>query len=179
MSTIKAWLRTYGRGTFLSWDFFVAIVCGAAAAGMTSVRVVRESAVTILIAEAAVGVALMAVVFAGMAIFATFYDSTYRRVLDLAGGFRSAMMPYITVSVVSALSGGVGILGAFALPSLGDWTGDLVCGASTLLFAWSVTGVVSITGLTLFHAGERAKLMRGADEAENIRAQRLRSPRAS
>jgi hypothetical protein len=172
-----AWFKKYGGGTFKSWDFYVAVVCGLAAYVICGSKAVRSAAVPILIAEAAIGVALLAVVFGAIAVFATFYDATYRRVLDLAGGFRSALMPYIVVAVIAALAGAVGIISALALPALDVIPFKLVSAASTLLCAWAITGMVSITELTLFHATERAKLMRGADEAETIRAQRLREGR--
>ncbi len=171
---MRAWVRKYGRGTFRSWDFYVAVVCGVAAYIICGSKVVRAAAVPVLMAEAAIGVGLLAVVFGAIAVFATFYDPSYRRVLDLAGGFRSALMPYISVAVISALAGAAGIIGALALPALGVFSAKLVCACSTFLFAWSVAGMVSITELTLFHASRRAELMRGADEAETIRAERLR-----
>ena len=172
---MRAWLKRYGRGTFRSWDFYVAIVCGVAAYFICGSKAVRTAAVPVLMGQAAIGVGLLAVVFGAIAVFATFYDPSYRRVLDLAGGFRSALMPYITVAVISALAGAAGIIGALALPALGVFPTQLVCAASTFLFVWSVAGMVSITELTLFHASRRAELMGGADEAETIRAKRLRS----
>lgn len=173
MSTIANWLRRYGRGTFRSWDFYVGVALGCVGAGASLVRSVRDAAVPILLAEAAVGVALTATVLAAMAIVATFFDPTYRRVLDLAGGFRAALMPYAVVGVVSAAGGAVGLIGALLLPALGKTVGAIDVGLSTLLFGWALAGTVAITELTLFHASQRASLMSGADQAETIRAKRL------
>jgi hypothetical protein len=56
---------------------------------------VRANAVTILLPEAGVGVALSAVVLAAMAVFTTFFDDYYRRVLETASGsVRAALLPY-------------------------------------------------------------------------------------
>lgn len=173
MTNAREWLRQYGRGTFRSWDFLVALGFGAASFGLGFVDAVRDAAVPILIAEAAIGVAVTATVFAALAVFATFYDGTYRRVLELAGGFRSALMPYIVVGVVSAAAGVVGLVAALALPALGAWAIEVAIALPTFLCVWTLTGTVSLIELTLFHAEARAKLMAGADEAESIRAERL------
>ena len=128
----------------------------------------------VLLAEAAFGVAVTATVLAAMAIFATFYDAGYRRVLDLSpGGFRAALEPYGVVGAVAAASTVLGTLGAIAVPALGVLALALVVGVSSLLCVWSLAGSVSLISMTMFHATQRAALMRGADEAEGIRAKRL------
>jgi hypothetical protein len=167
------WLREYGRSTFRAWDFIVAVVVGAASFALAFVDSVRDAAVPILLAEAAIGVAVTATVFAALAIFATFFDGSYRRVLELSGGFRSALMPYIVVGVVSAAAGLFGLLAAFALPALGKWAIEAGIAVPTLLCAWTLTGTAGLIELTMFHAASRAKLMAGADNAESIRAERL------
>ena len=172
------WLKTYGSETFRCWDFYVAGAFGAAGFGLTLVDDVRAAAVPVLITEAAIGVAMTATVFGAVAVFTTFYDGTYRRALELGSGFRAALMPYITIGVVSAAAGIAGFMGALALPALGAWLAAAVVGLSTLLCAWTLTGTISLTELTLFHASERADLMAGADDAESYRAKRL-SKRAS
>lgn len=170
---MREWLKQYGRGTFCSWDFVVAISIGAGTFGLGFIDSVRDAAVPILIAEAAIGVAITATVFAALAVFATFYDGAYRRVLELAGGFRTALMPYIVVGVVSAAAGLFGLIAALVLPALGSLAIEFAIAIPTLLCSWTLTGTVSLAELTLFHASQRAELMAGADQAETIRAQRL------
>jgi hypothetical protein len=141
--------------------------------GLTFVDAVRHAAVPILITEAAAGVAITATVFGAVAVFTTFYDGTYRRVLELSGGFRSALMPYIVVGVVATTAGLTGLISALALPALGVWPAAFSVAIPTLFCAWTLTGTISLIEITLFHATERAKLMAGADMAESIRAKRL------
>jgi hypothetical protein len=171
---VRAWLREFGRDTFDSWDFKAAALCGAGALVASLSQDVRDASIPVLITEAAVGVALTSTVLGGMAIFATFFDGAYRMVLDAAGGFRRALMPYAVVAAVAALATIVGTLAALALPALGRWPQILAIGASTLFCAWAVFGAVALVELTVWHAGERARLLRGVDEAAAIRAQRLR-----
>src|SRR4051812_25100788 len=129
---MQAWLKAYGRGTFRSWDFYVAATFGGVAFGLGLVDDVRDAAVPVLITEAAIGVALTATVFGASGVFSTFYDGGYRRVLEGAGGFRSALMPYIVIGVVAASTGIVGIVAALALPALGVWTTATVLFVATL-----------------------------------------------
>jgi hypothetical protein len=177
LKPMRRWIKEYGRATLLAWDSYAGLVLGGGAGGLTLFRSVRTGAVPVLLAEAAIGVGLAAVVFAAMAIFGTFFDASYRRVLDLAGGFRSALMPYITVCVIAAACGCLGILAALALPAVPTWLAAVLCGVSTWFCGWAVAGTVSITALTLFHAHQRAELMSGADRAETIRAERIRAHR--
>lgn len=172
-SSARNWLRDYGRDTFGSWDFIVSVGFGGVGFGLVFVPAVRRAAVPILITEAAIGVAMTATVFGALTVFTTFYDGAYRRVLEFAGGFRSALMPYIVIGVVAAAAGLSGLIAALALPALGVWASAFAVAIPTLFCAWTLTGIVSLIELTLFHATERSRLMAGADEAESIRAKRL------
>jgi hypothetical protein len=155
-----------------SWDTYVGLGAGAVAGGLMGSDAVRGAAVAVLLAEAAIGIALTATVLGAVAIFATFFDANYRRVLDLAGGFRSALMPYITVSVIAAAAGLCGLLSALALPALQRDVAAAVVALSTLLCAWATAGTVSLVELTLFHATQRASLMAGADDAAQLLGER-------
>lgn len=168
------WRTDYAKGTVMHWDFVSALVVGGAAAGLGTIDDVRDAAIPVLIAEGAIGGALMATVFGALAIFATFFDGAYRRILDASGSFRDALMPYFTIAAVGGLAVIFGTVGALALPFLGDELAAAVLGLSTFFFAWCVTGMVSLTEITLFHASQRAKLMSGADDAEAIRVRRLK-----
>jgi hypothetical protein len=171
-SALGSWLRTNARSTFHSWDFYVAVGVGLGAGAATASRDVRAAAVPVTITEAAIGVALTATVFGALAIFATFYDAGYRRVLELAGGFRAALMPYMVVGIVSAVSGMVGLVAALVLPAFGRWPSVGAVGVSTLFCVWALTGTISLIELTIFHAAERAKLMTGADDAARALSER-------
>lgn len=155
----------YAASAFKSWDFYVGVFFGAFGGGITLDARVRDAAVPVVLAESAIGVALTATVFAAVAIFATFFDSSYRRVLDLAGGFRNALRPYMVVDAIAALSGGAGVIAALWLPALDRWEASVAVGVSTWLVAWAIAGTVSLVDITVFHATQRARLMSGADNA--------------
>lgn len=115
---------------------------------------------------------------AALAIFTTLFDSSYRLVLEAAGGFRRALMPYTAVAFVAALGTVAALLAALASPYLGKWPEALAVGISMLLTAWTLAGFASLVEQMHFHATQRAKLLKGADEAEQqIRAARMPTSR--
>lgn len=166
------WLKTYGPATLRAWDFRVGVLCGAVAFLLGTAADVRAQAPTVFIAEAALGAAFMATVFTVLAMFATFLDGAYRRILDAASGFRDELMGYYVVAAVGGLTAGVSTLAVIAEPILGQWSGAAALGASTFLCTWAIAGVVDLTAHTLFHAVQRAQLMSGADDAAAIRVHR-------
>ena len=65
------------------WDFGIGLITGALvlAVGASS-NSVRGAGVTVLLAEAAIGVAVVGVMLAALAVFAANFDNVYRRVLE-------------------------------------------------------------------------------------------------
>jgi hypothetical protein len=162
------------RTTFAASDFVAGLLAGGFALGLCISADVRQQGVTILLAQAGVGVAVLGVVSTTIAIFATFFDGNYRRVLDAVGGLPRALMPYKVVAAVAALS----VIGALTIalgwPTFSPVARAVLLACSTALTGWAVAGTVSLVGITSFHAEQRAELMRGAEDAESIRAKRLR-----
>jgi len=173
---VSRWFREFGAGTFGAWDFKVAAACGLAAGLLSLVADVRRDATTVLLASAGVDVALTATILAALAIFTTSFDSAYRLVLEAAGGVRRALMPYTVVACAAAVGTLVALMAALGSPDLTKWPDAVVIAVSMLLTSWSILGTASLVELTHFHATQRAQLMRGADNAEVIRAQRVRAP---
>jgi hypothetical protein len=114
------WLRASGVPTLHSWDFYVAAALGAVAFGLAFDDAVRKGGVTMLIAEAAIGVALTSTVLGGLAIFSGSLDAAYRAVLEAAGGVQAALRPYLVVGVVSGAAAVGGTVCALALPAFGE-----------------------------------------------------------
>jgi hypothetical protein len=170
---VRAWLKEFGASTFRAWDFKAAVAVGVLSLLLTLAQAVRDTVTTVLLTSAGIDVALTATILAALTIFTTLFDSSYRLVLEGAGGFRKALMPYTTVACVAAVATLVALLAALAAPDLGKWLEAAVVGLSMLLTAWAITGTASLVGLTHFHAGQRAALLKGADDAEQIRAGRL------
>lgn len=172
---MRSWLDEFGSSTFRAWDFRLACAVGVVSAALGFDESVRTSAPPVLLASAGVDVALTATILAALAVFTTLFDSAYRRVLDTAGGVRDALMPYTTIAFVAGAGTIVSLLSALASPYLGKWVEAAVLGASMLLTAWTVAGCASLVEQTHFHATQRAKLLRAADEAGGIVAARLPS----
>jgi hypothetical protein len=175
MRGTRDWLSEYGSTTFGAWDFKAALPFAGVAFGLTFVKSVHQAAVPVLFAEVGVGVAMTATVFAALALFATFYDGSYRLVLERAGGLSQALMPYVTICVVAAVTALLALIAALALPAFGTVAAAFGLGVPTLFCTWTITGSISLAELTYFHAKERAELMAGADEAERQRMLRRAS----
>lgn len=156
------------------WDFVGAIAVGAISVLLATKHAIREDSVTVLLAAGAAGLAILGVVLAAMAIIAPFVDSHYRRVLDHAGGVRSALAPYLLVAGVGALTAIVALVAALAWPT-GGWLLQAVLDGLTMgLAAYAILGALSLVELTIFHADQRAKLQRGVEDAASpIHASRL------
>lgn len=170
---MRDWLRHYGRSTFRAWDFSAAAGIGLVSGLLGLSRAVRAAAPTVLLASAGVDVALTATILAALAIFTTLFDTSYRRVLEAAGGVRDALMPYTTIAFVAASGTVVSLMSALGSPYLGKWADAAVIALSMLLTAWTVTGSASLVEQTHFHATQRASLLHGADQADEIIAARL------
>jgi hypothetical protein len=169
-------VRRQLRDAVVGWDFGVGLVVGGGTVALGTIASVRADAVTIHITEAAICAGLLATILGGLAIFATFFDAGYRRVLEHADrdGLAGAVRPYLVVSIVAGAGTIVGVVAAIADPAVGGLGAAFVLGGPTLLCAWAVAGCVSLAELTLFHAKERAALLRGAeDAAESFRRRRV------
>jgi hypothetical protein len=175
---VREWIREFGRTTFRAWDFEAGLGTGVLAAALALDQAVRAAAPTVLLASAGIDVALTATILAALSIFTALFDSSYRRVLEAAGGVREALMPYTTIAFVAGLGTIVALISALASPYFGKWLDAAAVGVSMLLTAWTVAGFASLVEQTHFHATQRAKLLKGADDAEEIVAARLpTSPR--
>jgi hypothetical protein len=140
---------------------------------LASSSAVRAQGVTIAVAAGACGVAVVSVVLGALAVISALFDGHYRRVLEMAGGIRNAMRPYLVVSAVAGCTTVAAIVTALGWPIFGMWGQLLSLAFTVFLTGWCVFGMVSLVELTIFHAESRAKLMRGIEDAKAIRTSRL------
>ena len=129
-----------------------------------------------LLALAALGAAILAVVLACLAIITPTMDGPYRQILDAAGGVRAAMAPYLHIATIGGAASVVAVLGAMAWPALSAPIEVVTLSIAALLGVWCVAGVVGLTALTLFHAEQRAELQKAIDNAETLHAEQLERP---
>jgi hypothetical protein len=172
-----AWLRANGRILFLTWDAGAGAGAAVAAALLVGLNDnVAGQGVTILLAVAAVAVALFAVVLAAMAIFATFFDDSYRQVLQGAGdgSIRPAMFPYEVVAVLAGATTLLALLVALAWPGLPGGGQIAGMGAVFALAGWSIAGSIRLVSQTAWHAEQRAILMKAVADARTTLERRKR-----
>ncbi|MGH2970456.1 MAG: hypothetical protein ACRDK0_15545 [Solirubrobacteraceae bacterium] len=168
---IKPSLRRRTAIVWKGWDFWVGV--GVIAGLCATSGSVRSEGVTALLAEAAVGVAVLGVVLAALAIFSPTFDGLYRRVVEGAGGVSDALRPYMLTSSVGGAAAVLAVVSALAWPILGSGLKIATLGLATLLATWAISGTVSLVGLTLFHARQRSELM-GIVEGSDLHARGLR-----
>jgi hypothetical protein len=167
-------LKSVVRNARNEWDGALGATCAIASAVIALDDNVRRSGVTILLAESAVGIAVLGAVLTALSVFATFFDGHYRRVLEGVGSLTRAMRPYLIVAAVGGGATVVGVIGALAWPApIGEFGQALVLGVATGLCVWAVAGTISLVSLTVFHAEQRAELMRAVEDATDAQAQRF------
>src|SRR5690349_19965209 len=102
-----------------NWDSAGGLAAAAAAFALATGDDVRDDAVPVLIAPAGAGLSVLSLGLAAMAIFATFFDALYRRVLEGAGGVRRDLMPYLIVATSGAAATVIRLLEVLAWPGVG------------------------------------------------------------
>lgn len=170
-SSTAAWLHSYGKATFLSWDFLLAAGLAGVAVLLFSVSEEARHAGPIL-AAAAVGVCagLLGLVLAAMTVVIAFVNRTF---VLLVGSLAEALMPFATIAVVSAASLGVGMTAMVALEPL-YWALDVVVlSLLVLLTAWTIAGVVQLVNLAIYFARLRAAELEALEHADGIKRHRL------
>lgn len=167
-------LLLVGSTAFRGRDFLVGLAAACLTFGLCASQEVRRQGVTMLLAEAAVAIGVLAIVLTAMTVINGFIDGNYRKVLEAVGGAQRAFLPFRVVAFVAAAATVAAIISAVGWPALSAWPRagllTLCCG----LTAWSVAGVVSLIEIVIFHTEQRALLADTADEAASIQAKRLR-----
>ncbi len=154
------WVKKYGRRTFMSGDFGLGVVAAlgfGVASGLDAT--LRGRGNDLLIAELGLGIAVVAVVLAALAILVAMLDEMYLRILEYAGGVRAAVMPYRTVAVAAAWTSLVAAVGLFVFDVVPWWARSGLLALASGLAVWSLYGTVQLVGLTAKHGIWRGDLL--------------------
>lgn len=152
-------MRLYLR-TALDWDCVVGLAAGLLTAWLACDSAVRDEGVTLAIAAGAVGVAIISAVLTALAVIAALFDGPYRQVLEKAGGIREATAPYLVVAAIAGMAVVVALIVAIGWVAFSPSLQRVGLGTSAALASWCVAGTVGLVELTIFHAEQRAALMR-------------------
>ena len=148
-----------------SWDLGLGAVSfcvtGVVAASNDGVR---ENASTVLIAESALGVGLLAVVLTALAVLVTFFDDYYRQVLSSVPHGGGVMVAYQVVAFAGAATAVIGFVAAISWPVMPAALQAFSLGATTGLLTWATAGTLQLVNLTVFHGRQRAHLLEAVDE---------------
>ncbi len=180
---IGAKTPSVARLIFWSWDFAVGVGVGVVVAfAVGQDPTLSNNAVAILLANAAAGIAVLAVALTALAILVGMLGDAYLQILErVDGGVRFALLPYKSVSAIGAAGAlsslvSLSLWGVPAILPIGTTTlRAIALGVPTLLTAWAVAGTVQLVNLTAFHGVKKSDLLKGIAEARRIGSTRPKS----
>lgn len=167
-SRVWSWFCGYALSTFVASDFILGAVIGASSGLFDEYsKAFRGQALVVLITDLALGVALLGVVLAALAIIVAF-DDAYLRVLDKADpdGFRAVLDPFRVTAFTSALTAVISGLGNAAVLIGPVALGAVGIGLSTFFAVWSVWGTFKLAQQLIENGVQRARLMAAVGEAQ-------------
>jgi hypothetical protein len=160
--------RPWLADLFISVDFGAGILGGIAGYfAITSSDELHKRAIDALLIQAGLGVAILAVALAALAILVSLLGAEYLVVLERAdGGVSGAFFPYKSVAVVSCLAAIAALGSAFVWPLASSTVQGLLFGLSTLCTVWALVGTAQLAFITANHGTDRADVLREMREAE-------------
>lgn len=167
-----SWLDQYGRSTFVSPDFLLAILAAGATLGLLlSSPAARSTIGSLTAALAGVLAGLLGLALAAMAIVTAFITPTF---VAAVGDVRELCMPFLTVAVAAAL----GLVTALALVMLEPiamawWIAPSIMALAIFFAVWAIAGTVQLVTIVIFFASVRAREMKTLLDAEALRGRRL------
>src|SRR5260370_28053813 len=143
-------------------DFGAGVVAGIASYfAITSSPELEKRAIDALLIEAGLGVAILAVALAALAILVSLLGAEYLVVLERAdGGVSGAFFPYKSVAVVSCITAVAALGSAFVWPLASSTVQGLLFGFSTLCTVWALVGTGQLAFITANHGTDRADVLR-------------------
>lgn len=164
----QGWLRPYARYIFLSPDFIVAVIAGLGVfvAGLL-VDEVHQAARQVLIATFVASAGLLGLVMTAQATLTREIDTDnhYREVIERAGGWDLATMPYTVTAKVSGATAIWSLLAWVVLAALPRVLGILALSIAILGTVWVLGACVQVQALTNWHGKQRHQLQRIKDRA--------------
>ena len=141
------WLRTYARKILISPDTVMFLFSGVAVGLLAEFFAQIESdGESDLLAFTAVGFAALAVALTALAIFVSFVNDTYLRILGTTRKGRMAgyVIPYLAAALISSAATTVGAVGALVYKAVPDWLRATILGLEVGLVVWSAWAVFQI-----------------------------------
>jgi hypothetical protein len=154
------WWRQVGQYVFVAWDFAAGVVIGLGI-GLATVEVPKlaTNGFTVMLAELALGVAVLAVVLTALSILVAFLGEEY--VMFLKGsplGIRGAIEPYRVISIVTGCQVFAALLAVVCWSLAPLWGQAVALGVVTGLATWSIVGTVQLVNLTARHGYLRSRM---------------------
>ncbi len=157
---VTTWWRQVGQYVFISWDFGAGFLIGIGI-GLSADNVppLETSGFTVLLAELALGVAVLAVVLTALSILVAFLGEEYVLFLKASPlGIRGAIEPYRVISIVTGSEVFVSLLAVVCWSPAPVWGRALALGVASGLATWAIVGTVQLVGLTAKHGYLRSRL---------------------
>lgn len=153
-------IRGWVRDNIVSPDFVVATIVGPVVWYMAARSPdARSSGQDILLAEAGLGLAVLAVVLMALSILVAFLGEEYVLILrKTKDGVAGAMRPYRFVGSISGLATVFSLLGAMLWSLCPPALQAFALAVGTWLTVWSVLGTIQLVGLTAKHGTYRARI---------------------
>jgi len=175
---LRNWIAK-NDNVFRSSDFALgacAFVLTALASGVG--EELRARGVQIMLAQAGIGIAVLAVALTALAILVGLLGNEYLRILERGDpdGVHGAFQPYRVTATVGGINGFFSLVAALAwvaptfLPIPAWVLQSLGLATSTGLAVWSIWGTVLLVRLTAFHGEQRARFIDSILEAKRIAA---------
>ncbi|MBJ7608453.1 MAG: hypothetical protein JF887_03345 [Candidatus Dormibacteraeota bacterium] len=154
MAKVAAWTRGYADaatalcvmgGVFTLTRFFPTVL---------------EGGITVLGAEITIGIGVMGVVLASMAILVALMGNEYLIVIRATrGGMKRALRPYTVVALAGGVGGLVALLATVAYPAMPGIGRCLCLSLSTSISSYALVGLVQLVAITAGHGAMRAQLL--------------------
>lgn len=162
----QPWWETKGKYD-VSWGLLAPVAAwGAVFVGSLHYERALNTGPVVVLAEAALGTALLAVVLTALSILVAFLSEEYVEFLEASPiGIDGAIHPYLLVSSVSGIATVLGLGAAIAWEVLPHWSKAAAVATSTAFTVWAVVGVVELVLVTASHGKQRARLPEIRDAA--------------
>jgi hypothetical protein len=156
----RTWWQEVGQYIFIASDFATGIVVGLGF-GLAAVNVptLTTNGFTVLLAELALGVAVLAVVLTALSILVAFLGEDYVMFLKASPlGIRGAIEPYRVISIVTGTQVLTSLLAVICWALSPLWGRALALGIVTGFAVWAIVGTVQLVALTARHGYLRSRM---------------------
>ncbi len=153
-----------------SVDFWLGLAAGLAVGlGAQLHPGFMRGVVAVILTDVVLDAGILAVVLGSLAILFTFFEDSFRLVLEsVSGGIPAAMRPYKIVAAVAGGASAIGITVATLWPVLPHSLRAASVGLITFGTVWALVGTYQLVGLTIFFGSERSKHLSGVEKAKEL-----------